>query len=116
MEGDESYIFIAVVVQAYRFASNEYREFPLRFGDTICRVLDADLAGGKKMLAKCGNMSGCTFFKDKTYHVCNAVPDESKLPPHIPSGRYMLEIEISYRSIQLFLAKAYVAITRPEVK
>ncbi|KAF2892545.1 hypothetical protein ILUMI_13630 [Ignelater luminosus] len=99
-----------------KFASNEYRDFPLRFGDTVCRALDADLSGIKQMIAKCGNMSDCTFFKDRTYHVCNTVPDESKLPPYMPSGRYMLEIEMSYRSMKLFAWKIYLAITRPEVK
>ncbi|KAF2882254.1 hypothetical protein ILUMI_23922 [Ignelater luminosus] len=99
-----------------RFASNEYRYFPLRLGDRICRALDADSGGLKQMIGKCGNISDCMFFKDRTYHVCNAVPDESKLPPHIPSGRYMLEIEVSYGSIKLFVAKIYFAITRPEVK
>ncbi|KAF2900450.1 hypothetical protein ILUMI_05736 [Ignelater luminosus] len=54
---------LKAVFQAYRFASNEYREFPLRFGDMVCRALDADVVGAKKMMAKCGNMSGCTFFK-----------------------------------------------------
>ncbi|KAF2893249.1 hypothetical protein ILUMI_12924, partial [Ignelater luminosus] len=70
-----------------RFASNEYRDFPIRFAATMCKAMDADLGGTKQVMGKCGNVSNCIFLKDITYHVCNAVPDESKLPPYIPLGK-----------------------------
>ncbi|KAF2887107.1 hypothetical protein ILUMI_19066 [Ignelater luminosus] len=106
---------LEAVIQLYKFSSNEYRLFPLRVGDKVCRAFDADVAGVKTCTRKCGNITQCLFSKDRTYHVCNVILDESKLPPHIPTGRYMAEVEVSYETIQLFVVKGYFAITRPEV-
>ncbi|KAF2893248.1 hypothetical protein ILUMI_12923 [Ignelater luminosus] len=102
-------------MQFYKFVSNEYR-LSLQVGDNICRAFAADVAGVKTCTRKCGNVTQCLFSKGITYHVCNTIPDESKLPPNIPNGRYMAEVKVSYETIELFVVKAYFAITCPEVQ
>ncbi|KAF2904398.1 hypothetical protein ILUMI_01775 [Ignelater luminosus] len=107
---------LVAVDQAYKFVSNEYRLFAaIRMGGKLCTMFDANVAGVKTQARKCGNMTQCFFLKDKTYRLCNVVPDESKLPPRIPKGRYMLEIDVSYSSVSLFVVKVYFTVTRPEV-
>ncbi|KAF2884158.1 hypothetical protein ILUMI_22017 [Ignelater luminosus] len=107
---------LEAVLQAYKFASNEYRLFaPLRVGGKFRKLFDADVGGLKTQARKCGNITQSSFLKNITYRMCNMVPDGSKLPPRIPTGRYMGEIDMSYKSVSLFVVKAYFAITRPEV-
>ncbi|KAF2894312.1 hypothetical protein ILUMI_11860, partial [Ignelater luminosus] len=52
-----------VVVQAYRFASNEYRLFPaLRLELNVCEAINENLIGLKR-LKHCSNFTGCPFLK-----------------------------------------------------
>ncbi|KAF2894314.1 hypothetical protein ILUMI_11862, partial [Ignelater luminosus] len=51
-----------VVIQSYKFASNEYRLFPMRMQLNVCEAIDEDVVG-LKSLTKCGNFTGCPFFK-----------------------------------------------------
>ncbi|KAF2881830.1 hypothetical protein ILUMI_24331, partial [Ignelater luminosus] len=48
-----------VVVQAYKFASNEYRLFPLRFEFNFCDAMFKYNMFGFKNLQDCGNFSKC---------------------------------------------------------
>ncbi|KAF2888696.1 hypothetical protein ILUMI_17477, partial [Ignelater luminosus] len=47
-----------VIFQAYRFASNEYRLFPLRFQMLVCDIFDNNMAGIGN-ITKCCNFRGC---------------------------------------------------------
>ncbi|KAF2885193.1 hypothetical protein ILUMI_20980, partial [Ignelater luminosus] len=51
-----------VVVQAFRFASNEYRLFPLRFQVNLCTIFKLSIAGFAEIL-KCKNFTGCPNHK-----------------------------------------------------
>ncbi|KAF2895563.1 hypothetical protein ILUMI_10611, partial [Ignelater luminosus] len=50
------------IIQAYRFASNEYRLFPMRFQISVCDALKSNFAGLQRY-RRCGNFSGCPFLK-----------------------------------------------------
>ncbi|KAF2888083.1 hypothetical protein ILUMI_18091, partial [Ignelater luminosus] len=100
-----------IIVQAYKFASNEYRLFPLRFQFNFCDLFIKDIGGVGS--AKCKNFVGCPSQKGKEYHICNFGPDASKLPPFIPNGRYMLELQGMYGTNEIWLAKVYGEVVRP---
>ncbi|KAF2887120.1 hypothetical protein ILUMI_19053, partial [Ignelater luminosus] len=51
-----------VIIQANRFASNEYRSFPTRFQVAICDALKSNFPGLQRY-TRCGNFSGCPFLK-----------------------------------------------------
>lgn len=48
--------------QGYKFASNEYRLFPVRFQLNFCEALARDVTGMQNTLL-CGNFTGCPFVK-----------------------------------------------------
>lgn len=93
-----------VIVQAFKFASNEYRYFPLRLQINLCNLYTKDMVGFGYS-GQCRNFVGCPkeevllrlilwkvlfiqmFLQEKLYQICNFVPDVSKLPPLIPNGR-----------------------------
>ncbi|KAF2897248.1 hypothetical protein ILUMI_08921 [Ignelater luminosus] len=103
------------VVQAYRFTSNEYRLFPLRFQMSVCGAIKTS-AAGLQTLTHCGNFTGCPFLKDVPTRACNWSPDETRFPPFIPDGEYMLEIQMIFRNAELYVLRAYSSIYRPIVK
>ncbi|KAF2894625.1 hypothetical protein ILUMI_11549, partial [Ignelater luminosus] len=49
-------------VQAYKFASNEYRLFPLYFKVNVCEEFAKDGFGVRNMLL-CGNLGNCPIKK-----------------------------------------------------
>lgn len=49
-------------VQVYKFASNEYRRFPINFPVNLCRALEEDIFGARKLLV-CGNFTDCPLNK-----------------------------------------------------
>ncbi|KAF2894424.1 hypothetical protein ILUMI_11752 [Ignelater luminosus] len=104
---------LVVMVQFYRFASNEYRLFPLRFQDKFCKFFEENVTGFQRLL-NCGNFVGCPLVSNITF--CNFIPDESKFPPLIPSGSYRLNLHALYSNNELFVLEVYAKITRPEVK
>ncbi|KAF2887610.1 hypothetical protein ILUMI_18563, partial [Ignelater luminosus] len=104
-----------VIFQAYKFASNEYRLFPMRFQVNACDAIKHNM-GGLHTGTRCGNFTGCPFLKDIPTHVCNWSPDESKLPPFIPSGEYMIEAQAVFRNTEIFVVRAYGDIYRPITK
>ncbi|KAF2878735.1 hypothetical protein ILUMI_27429, partial [Ignelater luminosus] len=50
------------VVQGYKFASNEYRLFPIQFDDNMCRCLRRNVYGFQN-LYKCGHPPICPMSK-----------------------------------------------------
>ncbi|KAF2887460.1 hypothetical protein ILUMI_18712 [Ignelater luminosus] len=108
-------IDLVIMVQAYRFASNEYRSFPLRFQDKMCNLLKENIGGMQKLL-NCGSFSGCPVVSNTNITVCNFIPDASMLPPFIPSGNYRLNLQALFSNNELFLTEVYGKVTRPEVK
>ncbi|KAF2894423.1 hypothetical protein ILUMI_11751 [Ignelater luminosus] len=106
---------LVVMVQMYRFASNEYRLFPVRFQDKFCKFLEENVAGFQRLL-NCGNFVGCPVVSNTNITVCNFIPDDSKLPPLIPSGSYKVNLHGFYSDNELFVLEIYGKITRPEVK
>ncbi|KAF2897275.1 hypothetical protein ILUMI_08899, partial [Ignelater luminosus] len=53
---------LEVISQTYKFASNEYRLFPIRLGLKVCKGIAANILGVAN-IEKCGNFTGCTFLK-----------------------------------------------------
>ncbi|KAF2893346.1 hypothetical protein ILUMI_12828 [Ignelater luminosus] len=104
-----------LVFQAYKFASNEYRQFPIRFQVNVCDAMKENFMGSQDF-TRCGNFTGCPFLKNRTYRICNWSPDEAHFPPLIPNGRYMVEIQALVRTEEMFLARGYGTIYRPIVK
>ncbi|KAF2897720.1 hypothetical protein ILUMI_08456, partial [Ignelater luminosus] len=51
-----------MVLQTYKFASNEYRLFPIRFQLNFCEAFNRNVAGFHS-LTRCGNFTGCPFLK-----------------------------------------------------
>ncbi|KAF2891819.1 hypothetical protein ILUMI_14354, partial [Ignelater luminosus] len=51
-----------VIVQAYRFASNEYRLFPIRLQLNVCDAIKGNVIGLGNVI-HCGNFTGCPFSK-----------------------------------------------------
>lgn len=52
-----------LIVQAYKFYSNEYRTFPIRFQLNYCNTVSRNLFGIKAAFTSCGNMSICNLDK-----------------------------------------------------
>ncbi|KAF2887997.1 hypothetical protein ILUMI_18176, partial [Ignelater luminosus] len=50
------------IVQCYKFASNEYRLFPVRFQINSCSIFANNIAGVTGFF-KCGNFTGCPLRK-----------------------------------------------------
>ncbi|KAF2902472.1 hypothetical protein ILUMI_03712, partial [Ignelater luminosus] len=103
-----------VVTQAYKFASNEYRLFPLRLQLNACEAINGNVVGLKD-LTRCGNFTGCPFLKNQLVRVCNWFPDQAHFPPFIPNGSYMLEVQGLFKASELFLLHGYVTVHRPIV-
>ncbi|KAF2902446.1 hypothetical protein ILUMI_03739, partial [Ignelater luminosus] len=53
---------VKIIVQAYKFMSNEFRIFPLRFAVNACKAFNANAMGVLSAI-KCGNFTGCPFEK-----------------------------------------------------
>ncbi|KAF2893728.1 hypothetical protein ILUMI_12446 [Ignelater luminosus] len=83
-----------------------------RFQLTVCEVFALNLIGMRSS-NRCGNFTGCPLLKERHYHLCNFVPDLSKLPPFIPNGRYMFELQGVYLSEDIWLARVYGEVYRP---
>ncbi|KAF2892852.1 hypothetical protein ILUMI_13318 [Ignelater luminosus] len=103
------------MVQAHRFASNEYRLFPVRFQDKMCKFLKANVGGVQKLLT-CGNFSACPVVSNTNMTFCNYIPDGSMLPPLMQSGDYRVDFHGLYSNNELFVVEVYGKVTRPEVK
>ncbi|KAF2900862.1 hypothetical protein ILUMI_05321 [Ignelater luminosus] len=109
-----TYRLLQITYQYYKFASNEYRLYPIRFQVLMCDRYDQDF-GGFGSFTKCKNFKGCPYEKERNYTVCNYKPDSSKFPPLVPSGRYKIEAEGTYGSTQLWNSYLLIEITRPIV-
>ncbi|KAF2894313.1 hypothetical protein ILUMI_11861, partial [Ignelater luminosus] len=102
------------ITQAYRFASNEYRLFPLRLQLNACEAVKKNVVGLKR-LTYCGNFTGCPILKDQLILMCNWTPDEAHFPPFVPDGNYMLEIQGLFKTFDLYTLRVYFTIFRPIV-
>lgn len=122
-----------ITYQVYKFASNEYRLFPLRFQTLMCDLYNKDIIG-LGSFTKCRNYKGCPHEKvlqtiifihptykafyllqERNYTICNFTPDTTRLPPLIPNGRYKVVLEGSYGSLELWSQYLLIEITRPIV-
>ncbi|KAF2891656.1 hypothetical protein ILUMI_14517, partial [Ignelater luminosus] len=103
------------VVQAYRFASNEYRLFPIRLQMNVCQAFEEDVTGLQE-LSHCGNLTGCPLLKNVPMYACNWRPNAARFPPFIPNGKYMLELQGLFRTEEICLLRAYGVVHRPIVK
>ncbi|KAF2891969.1 hypothetical protein ILUMI_14204, partial [Ignelater luminosus] len=96
-----------VLVQAYRFASNEYRLF-----DFCAAMITNDF--GLRGLTKCGNLTLCPFKKGKRV-VCNFTPDGNRFPPLIPAGSYKVDSVICKGEAEVLALELYAKISYPLV-
>ncbi|KAF2886909.1 hypothetical protein ILUMI_19264 [Ignelater luminosus] len=106
---------LVIMIQFYKFASNEYRLFPTRFQDKFCKFFENNVVGVQRLL-NCGNFVGCPLVSNTNITWCNYIPDDSRFPPLIPSGSYRLNLHALYSNNELFVLEVYAKITRPEVK
>ncbi|KAF2887567.1 hypothetical protein ILUMI_18606 [Ignelater luminosus] len=90
-----------VVIQAYKFASNEYRLFPMRLQLNACEAINKDVAGLKGY-----------FLQNQLITFCNWSPDQAHLPPFMPNGKYMLELQGLFKTSEIYLLRAYITIYR----
>ncbi|KAF2896500.1 hypothetical protein ILUMI_09675 [Ignelater luminosus] len=100
---------LEMIVDVSKFLSNEYRFFPIHFEVNWCKAFEVNMAGFRNAL-KCGNFFGCPMEKNKTYHVCNWVPDESKYPPGIPTGQYRIRNYVMLGSEEVTVFDGYIDI------
>ncbi|KAF2886257.1 hypothetical protein ILUMI_19916 [Ignelater luminosus] len=103
------------VVQFYRFASNEYREFPMRVGANLCHEYAKNNFNVKELLKNRSNLIDCPLPKGY-YYVRYLVPDYSRLPPYIPRGRYKAVGKVYHKSQFIAEANAYVAVVDKPLK
>ncbi|KAF2893626.1 hypothetical protein ILUMI_12547, partial [Ignelater luminosus] len=78
-------------LQLYKFASNEYRLFPLQFAVNVCHEIKEDRFGVIEGLRSAINVELTCPLKKRRYIVKNEVLDYTKFPPHIPRGQYMMQ-------------------------
>ncbi|KAF2899714.1 hypothetical protein ILUMI_06460 [Ignelater luminosus] len=102
---------LEIIVQAYTFLSNEYREFPIRASLNFCKCLETNNFGMGDLVQE-GLFSGCPM-KKETLTVYNWKPNSSKFPPHVPNGKYKLEMQAVYFSAEVFVMNAYGTVSRP---
>ncbi|KAF2889144.1 hypothetical protein ILUMI_14768 [Ignelater luminosus] len=93
-------------VQLYKFTSNEYRFFPVFFSANVCAEYKKNSFGIKDLLTRTSNQAPCNL-KKGPYYVKNAIPDSSKLPPHLPRGQYKLEATAKYHSFCVYTVELY---------
>ncbi|KAF2897442.1 hypothetical protein ILUMI_08733, partial [Ignelater luminosus] len=104
-----------IITQAYKFASNEYRLFPMRFEFNLCDAVFKYNMFGLESLQNCGNFT-CSTEKGQTYHVCNWTLEQAKFPPYIPTGRYMMELQYLYLTDEVLVLHGYAGVVRPFVQ
>ncbi|KAF2890685.1 hypothetical protein ILUMI_15488 [Ignelater luminosus] len=97
-----------VVTQAYKFASNEYRLFPLRLQLNGCEAFCENVGGLKRLT--CGNLTGCPILKNKLQTICNWSPDPARFLPFIPDGKYMLELQGFFQTSELYRLRFYASV------
>lgn len=56
-----------------------------------------------------------SFFQNERSRICNWSPDSARFPPHIPNGKYMVEVQGMFGTTELFLIRLYATIDRPIV-
>ncbi|KAF2893171.1 hypothetical protein ILUMI_13000 [Ignelater luminosus] len=100
---------VHIIAQHYKFMSNEYRLFPIRFAVNACKALAANVMGTRNMLT-CGNLTECKIRRGRTYHICNWTVDESKAPPYMPRGKHRIELTLMYHSDEVAVINAFAEI------
>ncbi|KAF2884918.1 hypothetical protein ILUMI_21252 [Ignelater luminosus] len=109
---------LEIVVQAYRFASNEYRLFPLRMQLNYYDAIEKDIIGLQNALkSPCGNsFAGCPILKNRVGGFCKWSPDPAHFPPNIPDGKYMVELQGTFDSNEMYVLHGYGTVFRPIAK
>ncbi|KAF2887880.1 hypothetical protein ILUMI_18293 [Ignelater luminosus] len=115
---------LQIKVEAYKFASNEYRGFPMDSSENACAVLSQNKYG-VNVIYKCGNLPHCPFkrvniillvnliiFLQGNYTLCNFQPDYKQFPPYIPSGRYRLDFIFTYGSDTVYILQWMAQVKR----
>ncbi|KAF2900758.1 hypothetical protein ILUMI_05428, partial [Ignelater luminosus] len=78
--------------QIYKFASNEYRYFPVELTYNLCHELKDDHFGIVESLRKSAEFKLECPFKKGFLSLKNGMIDFSKFPPHAPLGQYMDQV------------------------
>lgn len=81
-------------MQAYRFTSNVYKLFaPIKFTINACDALRKNTFGVGEFRDKIGNFTDCPF-KPGVFAIHDYIPDEDKMPPFVPEGKYRIALEL----------------------
>ncbi|KAK4878160.1 hypothetical protein RN001_010666 [Aquatica leii] len=95
-------------LQTYKFASNDYRLFPLYYEENPCIALSLDIFG-TSMKHYDTNVKSCPLEKGY-YYLRNARMRQSGFPPHVPRGRYMFDVQLYDENVLLTKAKIYIKV------
>ncbi|KAF2886927.1 hypothetical protein ILUMI_19246 [Ignelater luminosus] len=107
---------LTLVVQFYKFASNEYRFFPITVGANVCEEYEKNNFKIRDLLSKTSNIKPCSL-KKGLYYIRNLVMNDfSHFPPHMPRGRYKLAINIYHNEIFVIEGHGYVAVVDKPLK
>ncbi|KAF2894356.1 hypothetical protein ILUMI_11817 [Ignelater luminosus] len=100
-----------VTVQFYKFASNEYRFFPVAFDANACHEVAHNTFNLGVMLKNTSNITPC-HMKKGLYYIRNlAFNDFSHLPPHFLRGQFKMDAEAHVSSASLFEIHFYVTVS-----
>ncbi|KAF5287168.1 hypothetical protein FQR65_LT12297 [Abscondita terminalis] len=99
----------AVFIQVYKRYGNEFKQVPGRFAFKICQALQGDVAGISTFTS--GNIS-CPIKKNVRLSLSNWIPDFSHLPPLIPEGEYMAQVNSTYQKQYLYKFNAFATVYR----
>ncbi|KAF2887779.1 hypothetical protein ILUMI_18394 [Ignelater luminosus] len=103
------------VAEFFKFASNEYREFPMRVGANLCHEYANNNFKAREILKNISNVKPCPAPKGY-YYVGNLVLDYSRFPPYIPRGRYKAVGKLYHNSEFVGEAHAYFAVVDKPLK
>ncbi|KAF2901114.1 hypothetical protein ILUMI_05071, partial [Ignelater luminosus] len=84
-------------LQAYKFASNEYRLFPFQMNINYCKEQEHSVFGFDDVVKHTNCTLKCPF-KRGFYYVDKYRPDETKWPPHLVPGDFKLAITVTYQN------------------
>ncbi|KAF5299806.1 hypothetical protein FQR65_LT09327 [Abscondita terminalis] len=94
--------------QTYKFASQEYRYFPVFYEDNPCIALKLDQFGSS-MRNFNTNVLACPF-EIGHYYLHEANLNQSRLPPHAPRGQFMFDCETYDNNILLAKVQIFVKV------
>ncbi|KAF2888040.1 hypothetical protein ILUMI_18133 [Ignelater luminosus] len=83
-----------VKITGYQFRSNEYRKGPIEFMMGMCSASLSKEFDIPNMLSN--SNAKCPIRKGVNYYIYKLSPNATNMPPLIPEGRWMLQLDFLY--------------------